>query len=381
MRSKRFLAILSLIIVFSLLLAACGAQKSNTPASEGQAAQGTAQDVAKEEQQQDGTKDQEPQKKFTIGFSNGYIGNNWRTQMIDAAEKLAEYYKGQGILDKLIVQNAGLDVNNQIAQIRNMINSNVDLLMIDPNSETALNPVIEEAHNKGIPVIAFDQPVTSEHAINVVIDQFKWGVVLAEWLCDELNGEGDIVIVSGVAGSPANVNRLRGMEAVLERNPGINVLAEVNGNWDQANAQQVMSNLLASYPKLDGVLTQDGMALGVTKAFLAADRELPKITGETMMGFMRQWKELKDSKGFSSIGQNNPPAISATALGIAVRILQGKEFKDGVLDGNNFYYPVKDIITNENFDEYFEKHKDKPDAYFIDEHLTEEELDALFKEY
>ena len=32
------------------------------------------------------------------------------------------------------------------------------------------------------------------------------------------------------------------MHAVLEKYPDINVLTEVNGNWDQASAQQVVSN-------------------------------------------------------------------------------------------------------------------------------------------
>lgn len=318
-------------------------------------------------------------KQYTIGFSNGYIGNGWRTQMIDSVEKLGEYYKGKGVLKELIVQNAGLDVNDQIAQIRNMINSGVDCLLIDPNSETALNPVIEEAVAQGILVITLDQPVTSDKALNVVIDQVKWGANLAEWFCKSLNGKGDIVIVEGIAGHPANVNRMRGMEEVLAKYPDIKVLTKVNGNWDQASSQQVTSDLLASYPKIDGVLTQDGMALGVVNAFEAAGRDLPIVTGELMMGFVKKWHELKEKTGFLTYGQNNPPGIGATALGIAIRLLDGKEFKDGVLDGNNYYYAVKDQVTNDNLDEYFTKYKDEPDAYFIDEWLTEEDVDALFK--
>lgn len=315
---------------------------------------------------------------FVIGVSNGYIGNGWRTQMLDSIEKLSEYYKGKGVIKEVIIQNAGLDVNTQIAQIRNMINSGVDLLMIDPNSETALNPVIEEAKAANIPVIAFDQPVDNDYAINVVIDQVKWGENLAKWFCEELGGKGDIVIVSGLAGHPANVNRMEGMMSVLSQYPDINVLTEVNGNWDQASAQQAMSNLLASYPKIDGVLTQDGMALGVVNAFLAAGKDVPVVTGELMMGYVKKWKELTDTTGFSTYGQNNPPGIGATALGMGVRLLQGKTFKTP-LENNTFIYTVKDHVTNENLDTYYDKYKDEPDAYFIDEWLTETELDNLFK--
>jgi len=380
--------VICMMMVAVFALAGCApAAPAEAPAEEPAAEEPAAEEPAAEEPAaEEPTADEPvepaedaPEEAYLIGFSNGYIGNGWRTQMIDSVEDLAAFYKGKGYIEDIIIQNAGLDVNNQIAQIRNMINAGVDCLLIDPNSETALNPVIEEAVDQGILVISLDQPVTSESAINVVIDQAKWGGNLAQWLCDELGGEGDIVIVEGLAGHPANVNRVKGMNEVLAANPGVNVLANVNGNWDQASSQQVMSDLLATYPDLDGVLTQDGMALGVVNAFQAADREIPVVTGELMMGFVKEWKVLKDEAGFSTYGQNNPPGIGATALGMAIRLLQGKEFKDGVLDGNNFYYEVKDHVTNDNFEEYFEKYQHEPDAYFIDEWLTEDELDALFE--
>jgi ribose transport system substrate-binding protein len=365
------MVVLSLIMAISFLVSACGGSAqtaATTAAADSKATIASAQETKKEE----------PAKKFVVGFSNGYIGNGWRNQMIEDAEKLAELYKGQGLLEKLIVQNAGTDVNNQIAQIKNMINAKVDLLLIDPNSETALNPVIEEAVSRGIVVIALDQAVTSKKVTaNVVIDQKKWGATLAEWLCTQLNGKGNIVNVEGMAGHPANVRRQAGINEVLAKYPDIKVLTSVNGNWDQANSQQVMSNVLASYPNIDGVISQDGMALGVAKAFQAANRPIPPMTGELMVGFLKTWKELKDSQNFSTIGESNPPGISATALGIGIRVLQGKKLK--ALDNNTYYYPVKDIITNDKFDAYYETVKDKPDSYFPDEWLSEEELDALFE--
>lgn len=315
--------------------------------------------------------------KIVIGVSNGYVGNNWRNQMLEDLQSQFEQYKDEGLVDELIIKNAGLDVDDQIEQIRSLIEMDVDLLMIDPNDEDKLSDVIEEAHRKGIPVIAFDQPVSSPYAINVVIDQQLWGERLAEWLCEELGGQGNIVMIDGLSGHPANVNRLIGNRSVLDKYPGIHVIAEENANWDQVDAQKVMTELIHEYPNIDGVLTQDGMAQGVVKAFVEAGLDIPPMTGETFVGFLRVWKELKDEQGFETFAMNNPPGISATALGIAVRICNGYELKP--LENNTFYYPVRDILTNDNFEEYYEKHKDKPGAYFVDEWLTEEELDQLFE--
>ncbi len=362
---KNLSLIICAMFAMTLILSACGG-KNNESSSPSSGAAQKAEETKKEF------------KPLVVGMSNGYIGNGWRTQMTEAIEKLAAEYKDKGLIEKIIVQHAGTDVNNQISQIRNMINAKVDLLLIDPNSETALNPVIEEAHKKGITVIAFDQPVTSPHAINIVINQKEFGKNLAEWFVHELGGKGDIVIVSGLAGHPANVNRLEGMKEVLAKNPDIKVLTEVNGNWDEANAQQVTSNLIASYPNIDGVLTQDGMALGVVNAFEAANKELPVITGENMVGFLKKWKQLKDDKGFSTYGQNNPPGIGATALGIGVRILQGKK-NNLPMQNNTYYYPIGTHIKNDNLEAELGKLTEKPDTYTLDEWLSEEQLNAFFE--
>ncbi len=315
--------------------------------------------------------------KIVIGVSNGYVGNNWRNQMLEDLRDSFDRYKSQGLVDEMIIKNAGLDVNDQIAQIRSLIELDVDLLLIDPNDEDKLNGVIEEARLKGIPVLAFDQPVSSPYAINVVIDQQLWGEKLAEWLCGRLNGKGSIVMINGLKGHPANENRVIGMKRVLEKYPDIRVIDESYANWDEIDAQNVMTELIHSYPQIDGVLTQDGMSLGAIKAYMEAGVKMPYITGETFVGFLRVWKELKDSQDFGTFAMNNPPGISSTALGIAVRMLNGKKLRP--LKNNTYYYPVTDILSNDNFEEYYEEHKDKPGAYFVDEWLSEAELDALFE--
>lgn len=321
-------------------------------------------------------------KGFVIAVSNGYIGNSWRTQMIAAIEELGKKYQEMGIVDRVIVKNSGLDIQAQIADFRNLMNMQPDAILVNPNSPDALNPVIEEAVDRGILVVAIDQPVTSEAvACNVTINQYEWGKKLAEWMVEKLNGKGRIIRIDGLAGHPANVERVKGAMDVYKNYPEIQIVATANGDWDQARAQQVMSNLIAAYPDVDGVQSQDGMALGVIRAYQAAGKPLPKaLTGETMVAFLREWKRLKDEFGFETIGITNPPgAAGALGLGFAVRLLQGKQFKPGVLqDGKYYYIPVM-TVTNENFDAVYETVKDKEDSYFLDQIPTDEEMDALFQ--
>ncbi|MCL1895200.1 MAG: substrate-binding domain-containing protein [Clostridiales bacterium] len=323
-----------------------------------------------------------PEKPFKVGFSNGMIGNGWRNEMTDDIIRLAELYKERGWVESINVQHAGVDNNAQIQHIRAMIQEGCDLIVCDPNSMDAMNPVMEEAVAAGILVISTDQGVTSTQVLNVKTDYAEWNAELARWLCDKLGGEGDIIMVSGIAGHSANVERVTACMEVLEQYPGINLLTEVNGNWDQSVAQQAVASVLSSYPNIDGVLGQDGHMLGTIQAFEAAGRELPLMSGETMKGFLVKWQELKDTSDFETMGLLNPPGVSATALGIGCRLLLGYEFKDGVITDANgvrsYFQPFAEPITNSNLDAYLETLVAQSDAYYPDYYLSEEELDALF---
>jgi ABC-type sugar transport system, periplasmic component len=319
-------------------------------------------------------------KKVVIGLSNGYFGTDWRTQMIKSAEQVFNEAKTQGLIadsSELKIQQAGADINQQIQQIRNMINQKVNVIMVNANSATALNGVFEEARKAKIPIISFDQAVTSPWAYNVTVDHYQWGKRYAEWLAKALNGKGKIVMIDGIAGHPAAEARKKAAEDIFKNYPGIEILQKVYGGWDQAKAQATMANLLAADPQVDGVFVEDSMAMGVLQAFQTADRKLPIMTGETMFGYLKMWKALKD-KGiqFTTFGQTNPPGISASAVKVAVRVAIGKKLKPQ--KNNTFYYPIVRTVDNNNFDQIYDAMKDKSDTYFLDEWLTDTQADALF---
>jgi ribose transport system substrate-binding protein len=321
------------------------------------------------------------QKGFVVGLSNGPFTHSWRVQMLESLQQQFEVYRERGWASKLIVQNAGPDVNTQIAQIRNLIASKVDLLLVNPNSATALNPVLKEAVDAGIVVIVYDQPVkVPSGVLNVYMNQAWWQGPITEWLVKQLNGKGNIVYISGIADQPGNIARDKAAMDVLAKNPGINLLAKANGNWDQAAAQQVMTDVLGSFPNIDGVLTQDGMTLGIIRAFEAAGRKLPPVTGETQVAFIKEWEKMKRATGFSTIGIENSPGAICTSLGIGLRLLQGKKLKADVFAEPNtiWTHPVL-TVTNDNIDKIYEQYKDWADSYYVNTWYSEKQIDELFQ--
>ncbi len=165
---------------------------------------------------------------------------------------------------------------------------------------------------------------------------------------------------------------------MFEQNPGINVLNQANANWDQAQGQQVMQNLLATYPDIDGVLVQDGMADGAWRAIEAAGRtDDIAATGEIRRDFLERWEE----QGLNSAASVNPPGVMASALNVAVLALQGNELREDIFTGqygNAIYIPIP-FVDNNNLADNVAASEGQPGYWSVTEVVTPEEAQEFFQ--
>ncbi|MCX8571545.1 MULTISPECIES: ABC transporter substrate-binding protein [Hyphomicrobiales] len=315
---------------------------------------------------------------FKIGLSNGWVGSEWRTQMIEQAQAAAAAWKEKGVDVEVVVQSANVDVPGQIAHVRNFISEGVNAIIINPNSPTAFDPVFAQAKEAGILVIATDAEVSSPDATYVGIDQKAWGAAGAKWLAETLGGKGNVVAINGVAGHPANEMRVAGYKEVFGQYPDIKIVNEVNANWDQAQGQQAMQNLLATNPDINGVWVQDGMAAGAWKSIIDAKKQSSiAATGEIRKDFIDIWVKDKLNSGASV----NPPGVMASALNVAVLMLQKKELKEPATAGqykNAMYLPIP-FIDNKNVEQVAKDLEGKPGYFSYTSQLSIEDAEKLFK--
>jgi ribose transport system substrate-binding protein len=255
----------------------------------------------------------------------------------------------------------------------------VNIIMVNPNDQSALDGVIAEAQAAGKLVVAYDAPVSAPATFQVTLDHYSFGLKNAQFVCENLQS-GNMIDVFGLDGHPANNLREQAFDDVLKDYPDINVVGRQTGGWDQTQAKEVAAQFLASGQEIDGVLTQDGMAYGCLTAFQDVDK-LPKVMfGDPGTAFFKEWDKLRaDGADFKACAQANPPGIGATAMRLIVGLAQSKTFKPDTLDGSIYYYVVQKFYTDENFDEAWEILKDQPDDYLLSEYLSQEEADALFQ--
>lgn len=342
------------------------------------------------------------EQTFTIGISNSFVGSEWRTQMITNFEETAAELSEDpdlGVEIELVIESEDTDAAGQEQQIQNLVNRGVDAIIVNPGDAEALRLPLEDAAAAGIVVVSIDQEIDGEGIVNVVIDQTEWARISIRWLAETLGGEGDIVLIEGFVGHPANTARMTGVEEVLAEYPDINVVGQETGSWDQATGQQVMSDFLASLPNIDGVWTQDGMATGVLTAIRTANPdEWPVTTGEARASYVQQWAEiLEENPDFQSIGVVNPPGVATSGLLVAVNLLLGREIDEEQLAGpygNTLYVPIPYVVLGEewtytdlegeefllpnDFEEIYEEVKDLPESYTLDGELTPAEAEAFF---
>jgi len=295
-------------------------------------------------------------KQHKIALANSFIGNKWRIEMENVFKAALQMEPFKSEVDGSWY-NSGNDVSKQSQQISNLIARKVDAIVVDAASPTGLNGILGQASSRGILVVSFDNIVTEPSALKVNTDQVAFGRQLADWLAKKLNGKGNVIMVTGVAGTSVDEDRNKGADSVWAQNPGIKVVNRYTGMWDSSTAERNTASILPSLPQIDGIWCQGGTD-GVLKAFIAAKRPLPPTAGEAENGFRKFMIGYLDQKVEGiSIGQ--PPFLSVISLELARRILNGD-------------YPKKDVtipfpfVTNDTVKVGETVFPDLPDSFFAD---------------
>ena len=279
---KKLLSVLLCTAMVATMLIGCGSKQDAAPAAEGSTAAAPA-----------------------AAEGTGKVGVSMPTKDLqrwnqDGANMEAEL-KAAGF--EVDLQYASNDVQTQVSQIQNMINSGCTVLVIAAIEGSSLGEALDMAAASGIPVVAYDRLIMNHDAVSyyATFDNYKVGTVQGEYVRDalDLDNAAGPFNVEFTAGDPGDNNAgffFNGAMDVLKpyiESGKINVVSgqmkfeEVaTPTWATETAQSRADNILGSYyadgTKLDAwVCSNDSTALGVENSLAANYKgDYPIVTGQ-----------------------------------------------------------------------------------------------------
>jgi ribose transport system substrate-binding protein len=280
--------------------------------------------------------------------------HGWLGAISKNAQEAADQYDD---VDFRLLEAA--DSDSQAQQIEQVISDKPDALVVLPQDGEALTPVAQKAENAGIPVINVDRLFSAPDAATATIlgDNYQIGVSAADYIAEELNCQGNVVEVQGLAGISVTEERTKGFADELKKvcpDGGIDIVAQQPGDFNPDTGLKVMENILQAEDQIDAVYTHDDdMAQGVVQAIRNAGRDDEMfLTG--VGGSQDAMEQIKEGGLYRATFLYNP-SMAASAVNMARLIALGEGFEELVPPEvpRQVVVPAA-TVTQDNVEEYEE---------------------------
>jgi ribose transport system substrate-binding protein len=264
-------------------------------------------------------------KKFRIAVSLPPANNAWQAKMLDSVNE--EVAKDTTNFE-ITVKNA-VDDADQLNQMQTFKAGGYDLIAILPGNGTLMTPIVTEVFKSGTKVMVIDRPVEGEqYTVFYGGDNAQCGRNAAKYIGDRLKGKGEIAVLRSYVGIPIDLQRYNGFMEVLKKSyPGIKVLVEGDGEFNQQAGLKAMTNVLPAYAKIDAVFSQDDeSAVGALTAIKNSNRkDVQFVTG--MGGSKSAFARMAAKDPLYGASMSYLPTMGGRAVALAKKILQGQKFE------------------------------------------------------
>ena len=252
----------------------------------------------------------------TIGLSISTLNNPFFVTLNDAAKA-----KADSLQAKLTVVDAQNDASKQAADVEDLIQQGVKLIIINPVDSAAVASAIESANKAGIPVITVDRSAGGGKVIShIASDNVAGGKLAGDYMLKSIAAGSDVAMLEGVAGSSAAIERGEGFTKAVEGK--VKIIAIQTADFDRSKGLSVMENILQANPNIKAVFAQnDEMALGALEAIAAAKKDIMVIGFDATADAVAKVKEGK----LAATVEQQPKLIGEQAIDAAVKYLSGEQ--------------------------------------------------------
>ena len=214
-----------------------------------------------------------------VKTGNSSFWQNVQTGAMDAQDELKE--KTPKLSVTFLGAQSESNINEQINIVESAIDRGVKAIVLAPSDTKALIPAVEKAKKAGIPVVIIDSLLEGpedNYVSFLATDNKAAGEACAQRLIDLLTEagktEGNIQVMSYVAGVGSEIGRVGGFNDYITANSNFTLLETQYSNAEMETALNQTTNVLTANPDLIGIFganepTAIGMGRAIEQAGLA----------------------------------------------------------------------------------------------------------------
>jgi len=270
------------------------------------------------------------------------LNNPWFVVLADTAKSRAEELGYEAT--EFDSQN---DTAKEASHFENLIAAGYKAILFNPTDADASIANVRMAKEADIPVFCIDREINANDvaASQILSDSYSGCVELGKYFVETVGEEGNYVELMGLVGDNNTRNRSQGFHSVVDRYPGLKMVAQQSADFDRTKALDVMESILQANPDVDAVFcANDAMAMGAYQAIVAAGKENDiKVFG--FDGADDVVRLIADGK-IVATGMQFPKTMATTAAEFADQWLKGKRDFPQKL-------PVAvELVTKDNVSQY-----------------------------
>jgi ribose transport system substrate-binding protein len=276
---------------------------------------------------------------YKIAFASQGPTNSWAS----SSDAYVRYVAKQNHV-QLRYASANGDATTQVSNVQDLLAQNPDALLVQPMS-SAVQALMHQAAQKNIPVVVCTGELSNTNDIVSTVNRSYTlqGTIFAQWIVKQLHGQGEIAMISGIAGVPTAELQYQAAKAFFAKYPGIKIRTHQYDNWSPTQAKTVAASILVKYPNVKAIWSDSSFTdVGVAQAYTAAHKPIPYVTGDSSNAFLRVAKKYGIKFALSAY----PPEQCGQAVKVVLQILQGKPVLNKVP-------PASAVYTNAQLSKYY----------------------------
>lgn len=274
-------------------------------------------------------------------ISKGFQHQFWQAVKAGADKAAAEF----GANVTFEGPESETQVDRQMDMLAAALSRNPDAIGFAALDSQAAVPLLQQAKDAGIPIIAFDSGVDSDIPLSTATtDNVAAASLAADKMAELIGGEGKVAVVAHDQTSRTGIDRVDGfVNRIKEAYPKIEVVSVQYGGGDQLQSTEITKSILLANPDLKGIFgANEGSAIGVANGKTELGSQIVVIgfdSGAAQKGMIT-------SGVMNGAITQNPVGIGYETVKAAIGALKGETLPT-IIDTGFFYYDASNMADPE----------------------------------